>query len=316
MIPIQLWRARIGLFNVKCHSADPRSNLAFRLEKLTIPSTAHSPKGDSSPIPSTIRHIPASSVHEHKCAFSAQNSSSDESTTVFVSIKQQQSADGKHFSARTPGSKAVYSLLSSLNTEGMLYSLIFYIGMHVILTGCFSLLGVGSSYFACRAPASSATMTSVDMWRARIGQFHAKCSSRSSLYCSSFLFNHHCRWHRDDAIPPLTTAVAAKNSVPSSANPTATPTSPVSFSCSLTTCSSSWSSVLFSFLPSCSLSYYSGVCRSVLREAAPIILLIAGIISHQLIICAGDIESNPGPIACEWYSCNHVSFTLLHVIIL
>ena len=300
MIPIQLWRARIGLFNVKCYSADPRSNSAFRLEKLTIPSTAHSPKGDSSPIPSTIKHVPASSDHEHKCAFSSENSSSDESTTVFVSIKQQQSADGKHFSARTLGSKAVYSLLSSLNTDGILYSLIF-IGMHVILTGCFSLLGVGSSYFACRAPASSASMISVEIWRARIGQFHAKCSFKSSLYCFAFLFNMHCRWHRDnekDAIPPLTTAVATKSS--STSNPTPTPTSPASFSCSSTTCSSSWSGVLFSFLPSCSLSYYSGVCRSV-RESALVILLIAGIISHQLIICAGDVETNPGPIACEWY---------------
>ena len=122
MIPIQLWRARIGLFNVKCYSAGPRSNSDFRLEKLTIPSTAHSPKGDSSPIPSTIKHVLAYSNHGHKCVFSAENSSSDESTTVFVySIKQQQSADRKNYSTRTLGSKAVYSLLSSLNTDGMLY---------------------------------------------------------------------------------------------------------------------------------------------------------------------------------------------------
>ena len=118
MIPIQLWRARIGLFNVKCYSGDPR---AFRLEKLTIPSTAHSPKGDSSPIPFTIKHVPASSNRGHICGFYAENSSSDESTTVFVGIKQQQSADRKNSSARTLGSKAVYSLLSSLNTDGMLY---------------------------------------------------------------------------------------------------------------------------------------------------------------------------------------------------
>ena len=88
---------------------------------------------------------------------------------------------------------------------------------------------------------------------------------------------------------------------------TSAPTSPASFSsASITSCSikstlssSSWLSVLFSFLPSCSLSYYTGVCRSVLRETPLIILLIAGIISHQLIIFAGDVETNPGPIACE-----------------
>ena len=174
-------------------------------------------------------------------------------------------------------------------------------------------------------------MISIELWRARIGQFNGKCRSRSSLYFwFSFLFDPYSRCRKNDVSSQdpdpssLTTAVASEDSTkrlsPSISSPvsssisssssdlsqlsTTSHISSCSFSsgsCSIksTLGSSSWLSVLFSFLPSCSFSYYSGVCRSVLRETPLIILLIAGIISHQLIICAGDVETNPGPIACE-----------------
>ena len=120
MIPIQLWRARIGLFNAKCHSG-PRSsplNSEALLEKSSIPSTAHSPKCDSSPEHSTIKHVPSSNL-KHKRAFSAENSSS--AVVVDKCIEhEQQSAERKNCSARKPGSEAAYFLLFSLNTD-MLY---------------------------------------------------------------------------------------------------------------------------------------------------------------------------------------------------
>ena len=177
----------------------------------------------------------------------------------------------------------------------------------------------------------SCLMISIELWRARIGQFNGKCRSGSNLYlCFSFVFDPYSRRRKNDVSSQdpdpcsLTTAVASEDStkrlflsisspvsssISSSSShdlPQLSTTSHTS-SCSSGSCSikstlgsSSWLSVLFSFLPSCSLSYYSGVCRSVLREAPLIILLIAGIISHQLIISAGDVETNPGPIACEW----------------
>ena len=175
-------------------------------------------------------------------------------------------------------------------------------------------------------------MISIELWRARIGQFNGKCRSGSSLYlCFSFLFDPYSRCRKNDVFSQdpdpssLTSAFASEDSakrlspsvsspVPSSISSTSPDLSQLSTtshtsssslgSCSIksTLGSSAWLSVLFSFLPSCSLSYYSGVCFSVLRETPLIILLIAGIISHQLIIFAGDVETNPGPIACEW--CN------------
>ena len=175
-------------------------------------------------------------------------------------------------------------------------------------------------------------MISIELWRARIGQFNGKCRSGSSLYfCFSFLCNPYSRRRKNDVSSQdpdpssLTTAVASEDSnkrlSPSISSPDSSSfssssspdlsqlstTSHISscsfssgsFSINSTLASSLWLSLLFSFLPSCSLSYSSGVCRSVLRETPLIILLIAGIISHQLIICAGDVETNPGPIACE-----------------
>ena len=113
MIPIiQLWRVRIGLFDAKCHSGSRSSSTSsVLLEKSVIPSMTHSPICDSSPEPSTTKHVPSSNHDEHKRAFSAENSSS-EYTTVLVDTctKQQQSVDRKIYLTRKLGSKTVYSL--------------------------------------------------------------------------------------------------------------------------------------------------------------------------------------------------------------
>ena len=114
MIPIQLWRVRIGLFNAKCCCGGPRSSRStpsscssslFELlqsHSLTI--------RDSPPGPSTLKHV-ASSDHDYVLAgFSSQNSSS-------TSHKQSAIAHtGKQFSARLR-SRTVHSLLSSLPTD-------------------------------------------------------------------------------------------------------------------------------------------------------------------------------------------------------
>ena len=124
MISIQLWRARIGLFNAKRHSG-PRSSfssgspakgsplgsssLVLLHEKSSIPPTAHSPICDTSPGPST----------DHECALSDSLSSS---STVSISPqtrdKHKQSAvyTSSKFSARL-SSKTVHSLLSSMTDE-------------------------------------------------------------------------------------------------------------------------------------------------------------------------------------------------------
>ena len=120
MIPIQLWRARIGLFNAKRHSG-PRSSfssssLALLHEKSSIPPTAHSPICDSPPGSSTDKHVPSTDHdHEHKRAFSTET---DSSSSTVVSITHEQSAvyTNSKFSAQL-GSKTVHSLLSSMTDQ-------------------------------------------------------------------------------------------------------------------------------------------------------------------------------------------------------
>ena len=119
MIPIQLWRARIGLFNSKCHFAghSSRSSSSALFEKSSIPSSAHSPKGDSSPEPSAVEYV-LSSDDEHKSRAavpSAENSPSEYTTALFRSTCiVQQPADRSSCSTRKLGSShTVYSLLPS-----------------------------------------------------------------------------------------------------------------------------------------------------------------------------------------------------------
>ena len=161
-------------------------------------------------------------------------------------------------------------------------------------------------------------MISIELWRARIGQFNrAKCHSGRTVFCFSFLFYPYSgsRRRKNDVssqekdpeplIEAFSTAsspaeeVLSTDMLPDPARPPlqAPSSSTTSHTSSYSSAStSSRSSTLFSHLPS---SYSSGVlqCRSVLREA---ILLIA-IISQQLLLSAGDVETNPGPIACEFH---------------
>ena len=174
------------------------------------------------------------------------------------------------------------------------------------------------------AELSLVSMISIDLWRARIGQFNAKYHSGRTIVCFSFLFypNSGSRRRKNDISQEkdpgsLTAAVSTANSPlspadevlstdtlpdlardrpPLQAHSSSTTSHTFSYSSAST---SSCSSTLFSLLPS---SYSSGVlqCRSVLREA--LIILMIAIISQQLLLSAGDVETNPGPLACEYSS--------------
>ena len=120
MIPIQQWRARIGLFNAKCCCGGPRSSFSSRSTPSSCSSSlfellqSHSLTiRDSPPGPSTHKHVP-SSDHDHDCAFAGFSSENSSSTS-----HKHESAiahTGKQFSARLR-SRAVHSLLSSLPTD-------------------------------------------------------------------------------------------------------------------------------------------------------------------------------------------------------
>ena len=151
------------------------------------------------------------------------------------------------------------------------------------------------------------TMISIELWRARIGQFNrAKCHSGRSVFCFSFLFYPYSgsRRRKNDVSPqekdqePLIAAFSTASSPAEEVLSTDTlpdPARPPLQAASTSSCSST----LLSLLPS---SYSSGVlqCRSVLREA--LIILLIAIISQQLLLSASDVETNPGPVACEYSS--------------
>ena len=131
MISIQLWRARIGLFDAKRHSGPcssfssgspakgspfGSSSLVLLHEKSSIPPTAHSPICDLPPGSSTDKHVPSTDHnHEHKCAFSTETYS-----TVSISRDMHERSavyTNSKISAQL-GSKTVHSLLSSM-TDGL-----------------------------------------------------------------------------------------------------------------------------------------------------------------------------------------------------
>ena len=131
-------------------------------------------------------------------------------------------------------------------------------------------------------------MISVELWRARIGLFNSKrysAGSSSSLFLLSFVsfkFHRRRKRHRSSYVDtrekPLPTA--ASHSPPPYAPPISYPSSTSSPAAEETLIVSS----LQQSLPS--LSFLRGV-----------ILLIA--IIYQVLMTSGDVETNPGPLACK-----------------
>ena len=140
-------------------------------------------------------------------------------------------------------------------------------------------------------------MISLELWRARIGTFNNKRCSGCSLssLSSSSLDSAHFRRHRGS------THVSQEES-PSLAQPLTSPSSLATkeqsqafsstISHSVLATSRTSQSVSFSKSSSCFIPTPGvSLCRSLLR--AVITLLIAVI--SQLLMIAGDIETNPGP---------------------
>ena len=167
---------------------------------------------------------------------------------------------------------------------------------------------IGIVYLEC--PADAATMISVELWRARIGTFNNKRCSGRSLSSSSFSASSHCRRHRgcgsadvsqeEPASIALTSSSSSCSSLaikeqsqefPSTDHHSVLTTS--SLSCS-SQCCGSGSFTASSLQSSSSFFPTSGILRSLslLRDA--VITLLIAIIS-QLLMIAGDIETNPGP---------------------
>ena len=171
---------------------------------------------------------------------------------------------------------------------------------------------IGIVYLEC--PADAATMISVELWRARIGTFNNKrCSGRSlsSLSSSSFSASSHCRRHRGcgsadvSQEEPASIALASSSSscsslaikeqsqeFPSTDHHSVLTTSSLSYS---SQCCGSGSFTASSLQSSSSFFPTSGILRSLslLRDA--VITLLIAIILSQLLMIAGDIETNPGP---------------------
>ena len=146
-------------------------------------------------------------------------------------------------------------------------------------------------------------MISLELWRARIGTFNnRRCFGcpLSSLSSSLSFDSAHFRSHSGSTH-------ASREESPSVAQPLTSPSSSSlatkeqsqAFSSTinrsvLTTSRLISQSVSFSKSSSCFIRPTSGVslCRSLLRDA--VITLLIAVIS-QLLMVAGDIESNPGP---------------------
>ena len=150
-------------------------------------------------------------------------------------------------------------------------------------------------------------MIPIDLWRARIGLFNCKrCSSSflSSLFSPSPCFS--CHHHPPRKRHKIVTEESSIANSPTENDHTSHPSNLASISLNLsrdclpfplkkqitsappdyssittTTCSSSWSGSL------------SSLRRSLLRDV--LIILLIAIISQQLIVLSGDIETNPGP---------------------
>ena len=150
-------------------------------------------------------------------------------------------------------------------------------------------------------------MISVELWRARIGLFNNKGYSGflSSLFSSYIPFKFHRRRKRERNATqdPSTASQRARinTNTDSSTQEEPLQTSKSPHSASIITslavnCSLQQS--LLSFFWS-SFSQVRGLVSScLLREALVRLVLLIVIISQALII-SGDVETNPGPLACE-----------------
>ena len=138
-------------------------------------------------------------------------------------------------------------------------------------------------------------MISVELWRARIGT--ASCRGCSSVSLSSFFF-HVCTCrsvrsqvkHSSDSVPSITVRAGIE----------VEERSPAAHSddeyCSLLSSAISIKRFLLSYFYLPLLSSFSGcVSSSSCSLLSRSVLLLIAIISQQLLILSGDIETNPGP---------------------
>ena len=140
-------------------------------------------------------------------------------------------------------------------------------------------------------------MISVELWRARIGLFNSKRYSGflSSLFSSYVPFKFHRRRKRNSIIVDTQETPPTAAQSPASINTSTTsiraaaaeePSTVSSFQQYFL--SFSWTSLLPTSFPRGCL----------LREALVRLVLLIAIVSQALII-SGDVETNPGPLACE-----------------
>ena len=156
-------------------------------------------------------------------------------------------------------------------------------------------------------------MISVELWRARIGLFNSKRYSGflSSLFSSYVPFKFHRRRKRNVVQEPPPTS--ASHDHPASSRPAVTQEEPPHTSASnpSSTLSPEKPSTIQQFFLSFSIFSYlltsfrirpihnllstrlSSSC--LLREALVRLVLLIAIISSQVLIISGDVETNPGP---------------------
>ena len=149
-------------------------------------------------------------------------------------------------------------------------------------------------------------MISIEQWRARIGTFNCKrgySGFLSSLFSSSSYYYYQPRKRRNSLSRKNEDCSAAEVS-PSSASLStgdhSETTSTDHFTVSSSSAHESTAAITHTTTISSSLS--SGVFPlrlSLLRDVLITGILLIAIISQQLII-SGDIETNPGPVACEY----------------
>ena len=149
-------------------------------------------------------------------------------------------------------------------------------------------------------------MISVELWRARIGLFNSKGYSGflSSLFSSYIPFKFHRRRKRERNATqdPSTASQSSSRASINTNTDSSTQEEPLQTSKSPSIITSSAVSSLQQSLLSLFCSSFSQVrgllSSCLLREALVRLVLLIVIISQSL-ITSGDVETNPGPLACE-----------------